>query len=251
MTSPLPHMIISEMHGELLRRLSAYAQCHFSGLQQVARHFRTRKQLSNSLSRKVGNVDIVFNYMRHITTIGATAFIEEVFNELHSHTQPASVAPPSDAPESTMPTAPRTSSLPEQSSSPEAAGCAQPAPFAEKTAHFDLSEPELIAYENSFIPTLPLTMMDSVVDREIDLEDQMSTSPPDPGLATNILATSRRPLTRHASFHEAALHGVAPCYRLNAGLLAAQTNCSMDEAIQALTKCQNDLADALLVLVER
>ena len=78
-------------HGTLLRLLAAEAGEHFQGLAVAAR----RSTLSAPLKRKLVNIDVAFNLLRHITEPSVDAFVAEVRDALHgsSRTSLASTPP--------------------------------------------------------------------------------------------------------------------------------------------------------------
>ena len=68
--------LIYELHNNLLRKMSEAAGIHFTGLQQAGRHFGSA--LSTSQRRRVANVDIAFNVLRHITAPYSAGFESEI-----------------------------------------------------------------------------------------------------------------------------------------------------------------------------
>eukprot|EP00929_Paragymnodinium_shiwhaense_P015731 TRINITY_DN123831_c0_g1_i1.p1 TRINITY_DN123831_c0_g1~~TRINITY_DN123831_c0_g1_i1.p1 ORF type:complete len:152 (+),score=11.82 TRINITY_DN123831_c0_g1_i1:66-458(+) len=59
-----PFAHVTRLHNELLQILSSSTNMHFAGLQQGSRHHR---HFPSSLRRRLCNLDICFNVMRHIT----------------------------------------------------------------------------------------------------------------------------------------------------------------------------------------
>mmetsp|Transcript_109809 Transcript_109809/g.309616 ORF Transcript_109809/g.309616 Transcript_109809/m.309616 type:complete len:333 (+) Transcript_109809:64-1062(+) len=78
MSSMLPHLLVADLHGRLLRRLSAHSQVHFQGLHQAARHYRQKRVLDHSILRKLMHLDIAYNLMRHITEIRMQTFLSDI-----------------------------------------------------------------------------------------------------------------------------------------------------------------------------
>jgi len=74
----MPHWLIADFHGRLLRRLSAHANVHFQGLHQAARHFRRGGALGAAMLRKLAHVDIAFNYVRHVTAVSVEEYLRDL-----------------------------------------------------------------------------------------------------------------------------------------------------------------------------
>ena len=62
-----PHQLVNELHGKLLRQLSAQQDEHFQGLQQAARHLRQRRLVDAKTAKRLIELDAAFNINRHIT----------------------------------------------------------------------------------------------------------------------------------------------------------------------------------------
>ena len=84
--------LVVELHGELLRALSLQADCHFEGLAQASRRFPT---LPTRLRRRVRDLDVTFNYIRHITKPLASTFFNEVLEGVAGS---SSAVPPDRSP---------------------------------------------------------------------------------------------------------------------------------------------------------
>ena len=83
-----PTAIVFAMHGTLLRRLSQEAGVHFSGLAVAARHFRQQGGFPNRLHKRLRDIDMCFNILRHVTAVGAETMVEDIVK---------AVRPPDDA----------------------------------------------------------------------------------------------------------------------------------------------------------
>ena len=59
--------LLLELHGELLRDVSAATSMHFAGLASAARHLRKHGVIDNSLQKKLAQLDTATSYVRHIT----------------------------------------------------------------------------------------------------------------------------------------------------------------------------------------
>ena len=82
MRNPLAHMdaagLVCDLHGKLLRALSAKTGRHFQGLEQASRVVK----LSNSAKKQVRRIDAAFNIVRHITAVRCHMLLEQVSREL-------------------------------------------------------------------------------------------------------------------------------------------------------------------------
>jgi len=59
--------LLMELHGDLLRALASHHGMHFQGLQQAARHARRFDLIGNGLAKKLIQLDVAFNMLRHVT----------------------------------------------------------------------------------------------------------------------------------------------------------------------------------------
>ena len=64
----------------MLRELSKDAGMQFQGLQQAARFYRLKKRLGNNMVKKLANLDVAFNIMRHLTKPGHQEFACGIFS---------------------------------------------------------------------------------------------------------------------------------------------------------------------------
>ena len=71
-------LLVCELHNLLLRELSSEAGRQFQGLQQAARFYRCQKKLCNNMTKKLVNIDVAFNVMRHLTKPGLQEFANSV-----------------------------------------------------------------------------------------------------------------------------------------------------------------------------
>ena len=75
-------LLICELHNLLLRELSKDAGMQFQGLQQAARFDRLKKRLGNNMAKKLANLDMAFNIMRHLTKPGVQEFACGIFSAI-------------------------------------------------------------------------------------------------------------------------------------------------------------------------
>ena len=59
--------LIHELHGRLLRHLAAQQQTHFEGLAVAARQLRKQEIGSSRTWRRLREIDVAYNFVRHIT----------------------------------------------------------------------------------------------------------------------------------------------------------------------------------------
>ena len=69
-----PHQLIADLHGDLLREISAFTCIHWQGLGQAARALRKRNIIDGALTKKLILFDGAYNFSRHITVISANQF---------------------------------------------------------------------------------------------------------------------------------------------------------------------------------
>jgi hypothetical protein len=70
--------LVSELHGAALRHMSAELGVHVQGLAQAARLARQAGWVSNSLAKKLIQLDTAYNVCRHITKPYAAQFLKEL-----------------------------------------------------------------------------------------------------------------------------------------------------------------------------
>ena len=75
-----PHDLLATLHGDLLRLFSQ--EVHFQGLQMAGRQYLKAGVISKRLYRKLSNLDVTFNVVRHITTAYATHLLKEAEESL-------------------------------------------------------------------------------------------------------------------------------------------------------------------------
>ena len=51
---------------------------HFQGLQQASRVLRKTSRLPDRLAKKMSNIDVAFNLIRHITSASVDSFVKEL-----------------------------------------------------------------------------------------------------------------------------------------------------------------------------
>ena len=66
-----------------MRKLSEKAGRQFEGLQQAARWFRNEAKMDNATMKKIFQLDVAYNVVRHLTAPGATQFIEHIVDTIH------------------------------------------------------------------------------------------------------------------------------------------------------------------------
>ena len=76
----LPHMLIANLHGDILRLAAAHAGKHFNGLQHASRSLRA--VLGPGLTKKMRMLDVAYNIVRHVTVPGCDQFLLEVQDAL-------------------------------------------------------------------------------------------------------------------------------------------------------------------------
>ena len=69
-----PHQLIADLHGDLLREISAFTCVHWQGLRQAARALRKRNIIDGPQAKKLILLDGACNLSRHITVISANQF---------------------------------------------------------------------------------------------------------------------------------------------------------------------------------
>merc|ERR1719382_805166 len=67
--------LLLELHGTLLRELAALAGQHFEGLARASRAFPA---LSSSQRRRLRDLDVTCNYLRHVTKPLTANFAQEM-----------------------------------------------------------------------------------------------------------------------------------------------------------------------------
>eukprot|EP00929_Paragymnodinium_shiwhaense_P047489 TRINITY_DN24088_c0_g1_i2.p1 TRINITY_DN24088_c0_g1~~TRINITY_DN24088_c0_g1_i2.p1 ORF type:complete len:312 (+),score=35.99 TRINITY_DN24088_c0_g1_i2:84-938(+) len=75
-------LLLCTSHNRLLRQLSESANFQFEGLQQASRWFAKKGKLDRSAAKKLVNIDITYNYMRHLTSPGAEQFISHILSSV-------------------------------------------------------------------------------------------------------------------------------------------------------------------------
>ena len=137
-----------------------------------------------------------------------------------------------DDPSTLMPTLPPT---PLRTPTPD------PVAFAEPAVHFDLTAGDLSEHDDDFglQPAVALDMDAGSAEPERDAMESAAASSSSP---------HTRQLRRMPSMHE-AFHTESRQYAL-AEMLVAQTGCTRERAARALEQSSDDVADALLLLME-
>lgn len=77
--------LILLLHGDALRAISKVLQRHCEGLQQASRLARQRGIISNKLAKKLCQLDIAFNLVRHITEPSARGMMQEIEQQLENN----------------------------------------------------------------------------------------------------------------------------------------------------------------------
>ena len=77
--------LIHELHGRLLRHLAAQQQTHFEGLAVAARQLRKQGIGSSRTWRRSREIDVAYNFVRHITSIKMEQVFHEISKELLEH----------------------------------------------------------------------------------------------------------------------------------------------------------------------
>ena len=85
MASDSAASLIHELHGRLLRHLAAQQQTHFEGLAVAARQLRKQGIGSSRTWRRLREVDVAYNFVRHITSIKTEQVFQEISKELLEH----------------------------------------------------------------------------------------------------------------------------------------------------------------------
>ena len=68
------HQLIADLHGDLLREMSAFTCVHWQGLGQAARALRKRNIIDGTQAKKLILLDGAYNLSRHITVISSNQF---------------------------------------------------------------------------------------------------------------------------------------------------------------------------------
>ena len=71
-----PEVLISNLHGQLLRALSNLAGVHFQGLSQASRH--AQFCLNGKHKRILRDLDVTFAFIRHVTEAKASETFVEI-----------------------------------------------------------------------------------------------------------------------------------------------------------------------------
>ena len=79
-----PHQLIADLHGDLLREISAFTCVHWQGLGQAARALRKRNITDGAQAKKLILFDGAFNLSRHITVISANQFRMSIGNSIRN-----------------------------------------------------------------------------------------------------------------------------------------------------------------------
>ena len=66
-----PHQLIADLHGDLLREISALTCVHWQGLGQAARALRKYNIIDGTQAKKLIMLDGAYNLSRHITVISS------------------------------------------------------------------------------------------------------------------------------------------------------------------------------------
>ena len=69
-----PHQLIADLHGDLLREISAVTCVHWQFLGQAARASRIRNIIDGTQAKKLILLDGAYNLSRHITVISSNPF---------------------------------------------------------------------------------------------------------------------------------------------------------------------------------
>ena len=77
-----PHQIIADLHGDLLREISAFTCVHWQGLGQAALALRKRNIIDGALTKKLILLDGAYNISRHITVISANQLRMSIGNSI-------------------------------------------------------------------------------------------------------------------------------------------------------------------------
>ena len=77
-----PFALVFELHSRLLRLASDAAGLHFCGLQQASRHLKKNELIDAPTANKLANLDLCYNWMRHITTAKAVELEKRVREKL-------------------------------------------------------------------------------------------------------------------------------------------------------------------------
>ena len=74
--------LIFNLHGIVLRYLSAASQLHFQGLRAAAGHLRWNGRLQRSTCKRLGRLDDALVVIRHITQESSDQFLRDLLLEL-------------------------------------------------------------------------------------------------------------------------------------------------------------------------
>ena len=77
-----PHQLIADLHGDLLREISALTCVHWQCLGQAARALRKRNIFDGSQAKKLILLDGAYNLSRHITVISSKQFRLSISNTI-------------------------------------------------------------------------------------------------------------------------------------------------------------------------
>ena len=77
-----PHQLIADLHGDLLREISARMCVHWLGLGQAARVLRKRNMIDGTQAKKLSLLDGDYNLSRHITVISSNQFRMRISNSI-------------------------------------------------------------------------------------------------------------------------------------------------------------------------
>ena len=81
-----PHQLFADLHGDLLREISAFTCVHWQGLGQAARALRKRNIIDGTQAKKLILLDGACNLSRHITVISANQFRMSIGNSIKAFT---------------------------------------------------------------------------------------------------------------------------------------------------------------------
>eukprot|EP00929_Paragymnodinium_shiwhaense_P092108 TRINITY_DN51997_c0_g1_i2.p1 TRINITY_DN51997_c0_g1~~TRINITY_DN51997_c0_g1_i2.p1 ORF type:complete len:386 (+),score=60.53 TRINITY_DN51997_c0_g1_i2:61-1158(+) len=135
--STAPHIILCDLHGQVLRGIADLTNVHFQGLAQAARALRQDKAISNKSAKKLAHLDIAYNLTRHITNAYADSFLGDITKEIKHNARSRSV-PKAPAPLHST------------------GGCSSDDASSDRCQHYELFEKASCDDEREFFPDFVL-----------------------------------------------------------------------------------------------
>ena len=79
-TASMASLLLLEIHGRLLRDLASSTGIHFQGIQQAGRRLQKNGKSTTTISRRLRNIDIAANIVRHVTQVSCDTYFNEIIS---------------------------------------------------------------------------------------------------------------------------------------------------------------------------